>query len=71
MDVGEETAPGTAIEVLPNAMYKVELEDGRRLSCHVARQLRRTVVRILPGDRVTVAPSPYDASRGRIVGRGK
>ena len=70
MSSGEEIA-GAIIEVMPNAMYRVELLDGRRVICHVASEMRMHVVKILPGDRVTVVLSPYDVTRGRIIHRDK
>jgi translation initiation factor IF-1 len=60
---------GTVIEALPRAMFRVELMDGQKIQCHVATTARLHVVRIVPGDRVTVELSPYDLTRGRIVSR--
>lgn len=60
---------GTVLEALPNAMFRVALADGHTVRAHVGRGLRMKVVRILPGDRVKVALSSYDATRGRIVQR--
>ena len=62
-------ATGTIVEPLPNAMFAVELENGRRVLAHVADRLRLPLVRLIPGDRVRVELSPYDLSRGRIVER--
>ncbi|MEE9370350.1 MAG: translation initiation factor IF-1 [Sedimentisphaerales bacterium] len=55
------------IEALPNAMFKVELENGHRILAHVSGKMRMHFIRILPGDTVTVEMSPYDLNRGRIV----
>ncbi len=60
---------GTVREALPNAMYSVELDDGRKILGHVATSLQTRTVRILPGDRVSVEVSPYAALRGRITER--
>lgn len=60
---------GTIREALPNAMYTVELDDSRKILCHVASSLQTRTVRVLPGDRVTVEVSPYDPQRGRITQR--
>ena len=62
---------GTVIEALPNAMFRVELENGHRLLAHVAGKMRMHFIRILPGDKVTVEMSPYDLARGRITFRNK
>jgi translation initiation factor IF-1 len=55
------------IEALPNAMFKVELENGHVITAHVSGKMRMHFIRILPGDTVTVEMSPYDLNRGRIV----
>ena len=55
------------IEALPNAMFKVELENGHKILAHVSGKMRMNFIRILPGDSVTVEMSPYDLNRGRIV----
>jgi len=55
------------IEALPNAMFKVELENGHRILAHVSGKMRMHFIRILQGDTVTVEMSPYDLNRGRIV----
>ena len=57
------------VEPLPNAMFRVELENGHQVLAHVSGKLRKHFIRILPGDRVRVELSPYDLSRGRIVYR--
>ncbi len=62
---------GTVIEALPNAMFKVELENGHKVLAHISGKLRMNYIRILPGDRVTMELSPYDLSRGRITWRAK
>ena len=62
---------GTVVESLPNAMFRVELENGHRLLAHVAGKMRMHFIRILPGDKVTVELSPYDLTRGRITFRNK
>ena len=56
-------------ESLPNAMFRVKLENGHLLLAHVSGKMRMNFIRILPGDRVTVEMSPYDLARGRIVMR--
>jgi translation initiation factor IF-1 len=55
------------IDALPNAMFKVELENGHKILAHVSGKMRMHFIRILPGDTVTVEMSPYDLNRGRIV----
>jgi len=55
------------IDALPNAMFKIELENGHQVLAHVSGKMRMHFIRILPGDSVTVEMSPYDLSRGRIV----
>lgn len=62
---------GKVIEPLPNAMFKVELENGHQVLAHVSGKIRMHFIRILPGDRVTVELSPYDLTRGRITYRFK
>lgn len=62
---------GRVIEPLPNAMFRVELENGHKILAHVSGKIRMHFIRILPGDRVTVELSPYDLSRGRITYRYK
>ncbi len=62
---------GTVVEALPNAMFRVEIQNGHRLLAHISGKLRMNFIRILPGDRVTVELSPYDLTRGRIIWRGK
>jgi translation initiation factor IF-1 len=62
---------GTVVEPLPNAMFRVELDNGMRVLTHVSGKMRMHWIRILPGDRVTVELSPYDLTRGRIIYRQK
>ena len=62
---------GTVIEPLPNAMFKVELENGHKILAHVSGKIRMHFIRIFPGDKVTVELSPYDLTRGRITYRFK
>jgi translation initiation factor IF-1 len=62
---------GTVVEPLPNAMFRVELENGHKVLAHVSGTMRMTFIRILPGDRVKVELSPYDLTRGRITYRFK
>jgi translation initiation factor IF-1 len=62
---------GTVIEPLPNAMFRVELENGHKVLAHVSGKIRMHFIRILPGDKVTVQLSPYDLTRGRITYRYK
>ena len=62
---------GTIKETLPNAMFKVELENGHEILAHVSGKIRMHYIRILPGDRVTVEMSPYDLTKGRITYRFK
>jgi translation initiation factor IF-1 len=60
---------GTVVEPLPNAMFRVELENGHKVLTHISGKMRMHYIRILPGDRVLVELSPYDLTRGRIVYR--
>lgn len=62
---------GVVVETLPNAMFKVELENGHIILAHVSGKIRMHYIRILPGDKVTVELSPYDLTRGRITYRFK
>jgi len=62
---------GTVVEPLPNAMFKVELENGHQVLAHVSGKIRMNFIRILPGDKVTLELSPYDLTRGRITYRFK
>jgi translation initiation factor IF-1 len=65
------TVEGTVVEALPNAMFRVELENKHKVLAHVSGKMRMHFIKILPGDKVTVELSPYDLSRGRIVYRYK
>ena len=58
---------GKVVDTLPNAMFKVELENGATILAHVSGKIRMHYIRILPGDRVTVELSPYDLTKGRIT----
>jgi len=60
---------GTVTEALPNAMFRVELENGHKVLAHMSGRMRMHYIRILPGDQVTVELSPYDLTKGRIVYR--
>lgn len=62
---------GTIVESLPNATFRVELENGHRVLAHISGRMRLHWIRILPGDRVTIEFSPYDLSKGRIIYRFK
>ncbi len=62
---------GTIVEPLPNAMFRVELDNGHKVLAHISGKMRMHFIKILPGDRVTVELSPYDLSRGRITFRAK
>ena len=62
---------GTVLEKLPNAMYKVEVENKQEDLAHISGKLRMNYIRILPGDKVTLELSPYDLSKGRIIWRDK
>jgi translation initiation factor IF-1 len=62
---------GTVVEALPNAMFKVELENGHQVLAHISGKLRMNFIRILPGDKVTIEMSPYDLTKGRITWRAK
>ena len=59
------------LETLPNAMFRVELENGHKVLAHISGKMRMHFIKILPGDKVTVELSPYDLSRGRIIFREK
>lgn len=62
---------GTIIEPLPNAMFRVELENGHKVLAHISGKMRMHFIKILPGDKVTVELSPYDLTRGRVVFRSR
>jgi translation initiation factor IF-1 len=61
---------GKVLETLPNAMFRVELDNGHKVLAHVSGKMRMHFIRILPDDKVTVELSPYDLTRGRIIRRG-
>ena len=65
------TVEGTVVETLPNAMFKVELNNGHRVLAHISGKMRMHFIKILPGDRVSMELSPYDLTRGRIIYREK
>lgn len=62
---------GTITEALPNANFRVKLDEGNEILCHLAGKMRMYKIKVLPGDRVTVEMSPYDEKRGRIIYRGR
>lgn len=62
---------GTILEPLPNAMFRVELDNGHKVLAHISGKMRMHFIKILPGDKVTVELSPYDLTRGRVVFRSK
>ena len=62
---------GKVVETLPNAMFKVELENGHQVLAHISGKLRMNFIKILPGDKVKLEMSPYDLTRGRITWRSK
>ena len=65
------TVEGTVVEPLPNAMFRVKLDNGHLILAHVSGKMRKFFIRILPGDKVTVELSPYDLTRGRITYRAR
>jgi translation initiation factor IF-1 len=65
------TVEGVVVEALPNAMFRVEMDNGHKVLAHISGKMRMHYIKILPGDRVTVEISPYDWSRGRITYRYK
>ncbi|OGP64122.1 MAG: translation initiation factor IF-1 [Deltaproteobacteria bacterium RBG_13_47_9] len=62
---------GRVLETLPNAMFRVALENGHKVLAHISGKMRMHFIKILPGDKVTVELSPYDLTRGRIIFREK
>lgn len=62
---------GEILEALPNTMFRVKLENGHVVLCHISGKMRMNYIRILPGDKVTVEMTPYDLNKGRIVFRAK
>ena len=65
------TVEGVVVEALPNAMFRVELDNGHKVLAHISGKMRMNYIKILPGDKVTVEISPYDWLRGRITYRYK
>jgi len=65
------TVTGTVLETLPNAMFRIEIENKHKVLAHVSGKMRMHYIRILPGDKVTMELSPYDLTRGRIIRREK
>ena len=61
----------TVVEALPNAVFRVELENKHQVLAHISGKMRKNIIRILPGDRVLVEVPPYDLTRGRIIYRFK
>lgn len=62
---------GKVVENLPNAKFRVELENGHQVTAHISGKLRMNFIKILPGDKVTLEMSPYDLDKGRITWRSK
>jgi translation initiation factor IF-1 len=62
---------GVVKESLPNTLFRVELENGSIVLCHLSGKMRMNFIKILPGDKVTVEMTPYDKTKGRIIYRGK
>ena len=62
---------GTVVETLPNTMFRVELENGHKITAHISGKMRKHYIRILTGDQVTVEMTPYDLTKGRITYRAK
>jgi len=62
---------GKVVEKLPNAQFQVELENGHQILAHISGKLRMNFIRIIPGDKVLIAMSPYDLTKGRIIWRDK
>jgi translation initiation factor IF-1 len=67
---GKIKVEGVVTEALPNAMFRVKLEDGRVLLCHLAGKMRMYRIKVMPGDKVQVEMTPYDETKGRIIYRG-
>jgi translation initiation factor IF-1 len=65
------TVEGVVVDALPNAMFRVEMDNGHKVLAHISGKMRMHYIKILPGDKVTVEISPYDWSRGRITYRYK
>ena len=62
---------GTILESMPNAMFRVKLENGHEILAHISGKIRKNFIRILPGDKVKVEMTPYDLTKGRIIWRDK
>ncbi|MBF0265537.1 MAG: translation initiation factor IF-1 [Gammaproteobacteria bacterium] len=62
---------GVVIDTLPNTMFRVELENGHKITAHISGKMRKNYIRILTGDQVTVQLTPYDLSKGRITFRAR
>ena len=62
---------GKVIEALPNALFRVELDNGHKILAHISGKMRMNFIKILPGDKVKLELSPYDLTRGRIIYRSK
>ncbi len=62
---------GTVTDVLPNATFRVKLDNGHILTAHISGRMRKNYIRVLRGDKVTVEVTPYDLSRGRVVYRAR
>lgn len=71
MDKNVIRKTGQVTEALPSTNFRVKLDEGEEILCHLAGKLRMFRIKVLPGDKVTVEMSPYDQKRGRIVYRGK
>lgn len=67
----EKQVEGVVTEALPNTMFRVKLDDGRMLLCHLSGKMRMYRIRVMPGDKVKVETTPYDEEKGRIVYRFK
>ncbi len=70
-DEGKIELEGTVVEALPNAMFRVQLDNGHEVLAYLSGKMRKYYIRVLLGDRVTVELSPYDLTRGRIIYRHK
>lgn len=68
---GSIEVEGIVKESLPNTLFRVELEDGNVVLCHLSGRMRMNFIKILPGDKVKIEMTPYDKGKGRIVYRGK
>ena len=65
----EDPLGGTIEEALPSALYRVKLDDGQTIVAGLSTEARRTLIKVAPGDRVTIAKSPFDPTRGKIIGK--